>query len=98
MNVRLRDLRLDRAEFLAHDLPPIVFAAFPKTAFARVVESETRAPQHDQNRHEIQPRRVEVRRGRDEQTIDRRADGPQAVHPGIFAADHGENPREPPRG
>ena len=26
--------------------------------------------------------------------VSSRADGPQAVHPGIFATDHGENPRE----
>ena len=72
--------------------PAIVLAARLVSSLAREIESQTRAPEDDERRHEVHARGGEVRPGGDDEAVNPGTDRPQAVDPRVLARDGPEQP------
>jgi len=89
---QVQRLERHRADFLVYRGPAVVFTPLGEAALARVVVGQPQAPQRHQNCHEIEAGRGEIRIRRDDEAIDRRAQRPQSVSPGVLAGDYRGEP------
>ena len=77
---------------LADVRPAVVLAALPVATLAGKVEGQTHTPQDHEHSHEVDARRLEVHREGDNQAVDGRTNGPEAIDRGDLAGDHGHEP------